>query len=262
MRQPRFAADTPWRWALAGTLLGLLLSLLLFAPAHWLALGVQQASQGRVVLQQADGTVWSGTARVVLTGGASSQDASTIPGQLRWSLRPATGGLALQLQADCCMQQAAVAQLKLGWNGIGLHFSDSQSQWPAHLLQGLGTPWNTIQAQGELNLSTRGLSLLWAAGRWLLAGQMQLDALNVSSHLSTLRPMGSYRFSLSGDSPSRLELSTLQGRLQLAGKGQWVGGQLRFEGEASAEPEYQAALSNLLNIIGRRNGARSIFKLG
>jgi general secretion pathway protein N len=48
----------------------------------------------------------------------------------------------------------------------------------------------------------------------------------------------------------------------LAGHGQWVGGKLQFNGEASSAMEHQSALSNLLNIIGRRDGARSVIKLG
>ena len=59
-----------------------------------------------------------------------------------------------------------------------------------------------------------------------------------------------------------LELSTLQGPLLLSGQGQWVGQRLRFTGEARATPEREAALSNLLNIIGRRNGARSVISIG
>jgi len=64
-----------------------------------------------------------------------------------------------------------------------------------------------------------------------------------------------------GDSVS-LSLQTLQGDLQLSGSGLWVGQRLRFTGEASAAPEREGALSNLLNIIGRRNGARSLISLG
>jgi general secretion pathway protein N len=41
-----------------------------------------------------------------------------------------------------------------------------------------------------------------------------------------------------------------------------VGAKLRFEGLASAAPERLDALSNLLNIIGRRDGARAIIKVG
>ncbi|MCY1531269.1 hypothetical protein D9M68_664890 [compost metagenome] len=42
----------------------------------------------------------------------------------------------------------------------------------------------------------------------------------------------------------------------------WSGTALRFNGEASAAPGREDALSNLLNIIGRRDGARSIITLG
>ena len=54
----------------------------------------------------------------------------------------------------------------------------------------------------------------------------------------------------------------LAGDLQLSGQGQWVGSRLHFRGEASASPEREAALSNLLNILGRRQGARSIITFG
>ena len=37
---------------------------------------------------------------------------------------------------------------------------------------------------------------------------------------------------------------------------------MRFDGEASAAPGREDALSNLLNIIGRRQGARSLITLG
>jgi general secretion pathway protein N len=46
--------------------------------------------------------------------------------------------------------------------------------------------------------------------------------------------------------------------LQLSGAGQWAGGRLRFRGQASASPEDEQVLGNLLNIVGRRQGARSV----
>ncbi len=258
----RQQTTTPWRWALAGALLGMALSTLVFAPASWLATLVRQASSGQLLLQETRGTVWTGSARVTLTGGAGSQEAATLPGRLAWALAPTLKGAHLLVHADCCMQQAWSMRLQPRWKGIELLVSDAQSQWPAGLLTGLGTPWNTVQAQGDLNLSTRGLALTWAAGRLLLAGSAQFDAMNLSTHLSTLRPLGSYRFSVQGGTPVRLALTTLQGSLQISGNGEWVGGQLRFNGEASAQAGHQAALSNLLNLIGRRNGERSIIKVG
>ena len=74
--------------------------------------------------------------------------------------------------------------------------------------------------------------------------------------------MGSYRFTLLGGPSPSLELTTLEGSLQLSGQGQWVGQRLRFKGVASAAPDRVEALSNLLNILGRRDGARSIITVG
>ena len=92
----------------------------------------------------------------------------------------------------------------------------------------------------------------WAAGRMVLQGQAQLDALSMSSRLSTLRPMGSYRPHCRAARRPRWDCRHCRGALQLSGNGQWVGQRLRFAGEASAAPEREGALSNLLNIIGRR----------
>lgn len=101
-----------------------------------------------------------------------------------------------------------------------------------------------------------------AAGRVVIAGQARLDALGMSSRLSTLRPMGSYRLTLQGGEVTTLSLATLDGALRLTGSGRWIGQRLRFEGEATAAPEREAVLSNLLNIIGRRTGARSLITVG
>ena len=252
----------PWGWALTGALTGLLLILLFQAPARWLTGALQQASLGRLVFQGARGTVWSGSTKLTLTGGAGSQAAATLPGRVSWLIQPAPNGLQVKLQADCCMQQAWRLNLIPSWSGAQLVLADSVSQWPAQWLTGLGTPWNTVQIEGQLALATQGLSLRWAGGRMAMAGRLQLDADNISSRLSTLRPMGSYRATIQGGAAPSLELETREGRLQLSGTGQWAGARFRFDGVASAAPEHQDALSNLLNIIGRRDGARAIIKVG
>ncbi|MGE0499097.1 MAG: type II secretion system protein N [Ramlibacter sp.] len=254
--------SAPWGWALGGALLGLALALLLFAPASWLAGAVHRASEGRLVLAEPRGTVWDGSARLILTGGEGSNDASALPGRVNWRLRPALGGLSARLAADCCTPAPLALGVALHLRGATLRMEDGRSQWPAALLTGLGTPWNTLQLEGELGLSTRGLSVEWAEGRLALAGRAELDAARISSRLSTLRPMGSYRITLNGGSVSTLQLDTLEGALELSGSGQWVGSRLRFKGTASAAPDREAALSNLLNIIGRRSGPRSLITIG
>jgi general secretion pathway protein N len=262
-RAPSAAASSTWRWALTGALTGLVLATVVFAPARWLAAAVHQASGQQISLLEPRGSLWQGSAQLVLSGGAGSRDAMALPGQLAWRIRPAWSGAVAHISAACCTPQPRQLKAALvGWGGLRLTLADGQSQWPASLLGGLGTPWNTVQPQGQLVASTQGFYAEWIKGRLNLAGRVQLDATQISSRLSTLQPMGSYRLTLLGGPTASLQLDTLEGSLQLTGQGQWVGQRLRFDGVASAAPERVEALSNLLNIIGRRNGARAIIKVG
>lgn len=253
---------SPWPWAAAGAVLGLLLSLLLFIPASWLAARVAAASDGRIVLSDARGSLWNGSANLQLTGGAGSTDQLALPTPVDWRIRPRWNGLLVQAGTACCTPQPLVIRVRPGWRGLAVDVSDARSQWPAALLAGLGTPWNTLQLDGDLVLSTQGLSVEWVEGRLALAGRAELQAQRMSSRLSTLRPMGSYRITIAGGATPNLQLDTLEGSLQLSGSGQWVGSRLHFTGAATAATGSEEQLSNLLNIIGRRSGARSIISIG
>lgn len=255
-----------WAYAFGGALLGLGLALLLWAPAHWLAWGVSQASQGQVQWRDARGTVWSGSAQLVLTGGSASRDVQALPGRFQWRLTPNWTGLRIQWQADCCMTEPALLHVQGGWSTWQIQVSDHTSTWPAALLTGLGAPWNTLQPVGQLQLNTQALQLHWAQGRMQVKGQADLRLQNLSTRLSPIQPVGSYWLQLRGTpegtaTPS-LKLSSLQGPLLLSGEGQWVGARLRFQGEASAQEGHAPELNNLLNILGRRQGTRSLISLG
>ena len=256
------ASASPWRWGATGAVLGFVLAVLAYLPAQWLADQVRSATEGQVLLQSVRGTVWNGSAQLALAGGVGSKDAAALPTRVDWRVRPALAGLNIELRSECCTPKPMSLRWRWGWRKGSLAFLDGESQWPALLLAGLGTPWNTLQLDGELTLRTRGLSLEWAEGRLSMAGGAELAVQRVSSRLSTLRPMGSYRLVLAGGAVPTVQLTTVEGPLQLAGSGQWVGSRLRFSGEASAAPDREAALANLLNIIGRRNGARSIITIG
>jgi general secretion pathway protein N len=86
----------------------------------------------------------------------------------------------------------------------------------------------------------------------------------VGSRLSRLSPLGSYRLVLDGGDgdAAQVRLSTLEGPLQMHAEGLWAASGLRLRGEARAEPGSEAALDNLLNIIGRRSGALSVLSIG
>ena len=253
---------TPWGLAIVGMVLGVALTVLVFAPASWLASVVSSGSAGKVLLTDARGTIWSGSAQLALTGGSGSRDRAVLPGSLQWRISLALTGLNLAVSAECCTPQPVRIQAAVQWGGVKATVLNGESTWPAALLTGLGTPWNTMQPEGLMKVTTTGFSATWIEGRLTIEGQAVLDANNMSSRLSTLKPMGSYRLTVSGGETTRLQLETLDGSLQLSGTGEWVGSRLRFAGEATAAPDREAALSNLLNLIGRRTGARSVITVG
>jgi len=252
----------PWGWAAAGIACGLVVALLAFPPARWLAHFVEGNTAGHVILADARGTVWHGSAQLMLGGGAGSNDMVALPTRVDWRIGLRPTGLVARIASDCCTAQVLTLRLSPRWGGAHIAVSDSRSTWPAALLTGLGTPWNTLQVEGDLELATQALSVEWVQDRLAIAGRAELTAQRLSSRLSTLRPMGSYRITVQGGATPAMQLETLEGSLQLAGSGQWVGSRLHFNGTASAAPEREGALANLLNIIGRRSGPRSIITIG
>jgi len=257
------------RWALVGVALGGVVALAAFAPAAWLAAGVASATGQRLQLADARGTVWSGSAVAVLTGGEGSRDASALPGRLSWSLSWQGLGLSVGLRQACCINGELRLAVQPGWSRLRLDLPATQGavgQWPAAWLTGLGTPWNTLQPTGSMQFSSPGLSLESVQGRWRFNGRAELELQGMASRVSTLDVLGSYRLSLAHDPGSAdaatLSLSTLNGALLLSGNGQWVASRWRFLGQASAAPGSETVLNNLLNIIGRRQGALSVISIG
>lgn len=256
------------RFGIWGAIVGGLAGLVAFAPAAWLAQAVSSGSGDRVLLADARGTVWNGSAVVVLTGGPGSRDASSLPGRMEWTLGLKGAGLQLTANHACCLFGPTAIQVQPGLGRLTLVTPNAPGgigQWPAAWLSGLGTPWNTLQLGGSMRLSSPGARIEYVQGRWRLDGQATLDLTGISSRISTLDELGSYRMVLSGNAASgntTLQLSTTAGALQVSGQGQWAGAAMRFRGEAVAAEGAESALNNLLNIIGRRQGARSVISIG
>ncbi len=260
------------RWMLGGTAIGLAYSLLAFAPASWLANGLAALSGGQVLLQAPRGTVWQGSADIVLSGGKGSSGAVSLPSRMVWQINFAWLGLDLSLDAPCCASAASPVQLALRASSLARPLDISwrvdapKLALPADMLVGLGAPWNTLQLGGDLNLMTDQLSGVWSRSDGLtqLLGRADLQASNVTTALSTVRPLGSYRLSSTG---SALVLETKpSAALVLSGAGQIVQGRVSFQGEALAAVGFEEALSNLLHIVGHWHPStegrpRSVLKL-
>lgn len=339
-------------WALVGAAAGALVAVVAFAPATWMARQLDEASDGRLLLADAQGSVWRGHGVLVLSGGPGSHDASALPGRLHWRLGLQDWRPALWLQQACCLD----GTLLLRWQpGLGSWRLDVQPQlgdasvtaaatvdapgavgapagatkpvavgvpraydlpsptaatpaapsttppgpasnppsnpspnaptaapaaapaagsaavgpaighWPVAWLAGLGAPLNTLRLSGSMVLSAQGLSFESVQGRMVVRGQADLALRQVASRMSTLPVLGDYHLRVQGDprgQTATLQLRTAQGALQLSGEGQWVASRLRFNGQAAAAPGSEAALNNLLNIIGRRQGALSLISIG
>lgn len=252
-------------WAALGAAAGLCLALIIYLPARWLQPWVADGTQQHVQWVNTSGSIWQGQTQWRLTGGDGSADQVVVPGMWSWTLRPTWQqgpAVLLALSAPCCLSQAL--QLQLRWAGGGSpqwQVNDITLRLPLQILRGLGTPWNTLQLDGQMALHTTGLQAATPHG---VQGQMTLDAEQVASRLSTVRPLGNYQATIQWP-PQQLpqvQLRTLDGHLQLEGQGQIAQGRLRFRGQASASPDSEGALANLLNIIGRRRGSVSVLTIG
>ena len=123
-----------------------------------------------------------------------------------------------------------------------------------------------------MRLHSTGWVLDSAQGRHAFTGHAELAVEGLSSRLSTLPLLGNFKLTVDGQpqagNSAALALSTQQGPLLLSGTGQFGGAMggsantLRFRGEARAAPEAENALNNLLNVIGRRQGAVSVLSIG
>jgi general secretion pathway protein N len=251
-----------WGPMISGLLLGALCAGVAFAPARWTERMVNTYGDGHVRLADSAGTVWEGSARLILTGGEGSRDAAPLAGRVHWHVSPGLRAFDIALNLDCCTRKAIHLRLLPGLQSWQLRVDALESFWPANMLTGLGTPWNTLQMAGALALSTPGFTVNRTPDHWNIEGSMQLDALDMGSPLSSVHPLGSYRAIVRGGAQPEMDLSTLSGALQLSGHGRWTNGALRFEGDARAQEPHAAELSNLLNIMGRRDGARSRITLG
>ncbi len=263
------------KWTLGGIATGAVFALIACAPASWLASSIASSSGRQMLLQAPRGTVWQGSADLVLSGGEGSTGAVSLPSRLQWQINLVWLGLDVSLSAPCCTLAASPVQLGLR-AGTG---SLSDIEWrlntphlglPAGLLAGLGAPWNTLQLAGELLFTSDQLAGRWSriGGLTDMSGRASLQATNVGTALSTVRPLGSYRLSATG---AALKLETLDSApsaavLLLSGTGQIEQGRANFSGEAMAAQGFEEALSNLLHIVGQwqpstDGRSRSILKL-
>lgn len=245
------------RGALRWTLLGIAsvaATVIAAWPAAWVADTVAFRSGGRVLLADAAGTLWRGSATLALSAGSGSQTATVLPGRLQWSIAfwPLLAG---SLRAVVSHTEAMPTPVAIRVAPTGWHAQTGTLQLPASLLEGIGAPFNTLRPDGAMRLDWSALEGRFRAteGRPAgVSGRLTLRLDQVSSAVSRVRPLGSYRaeIELSGQG-GMLRVSTIAGPLHLEGSGP-LGKRARFEGTARADADAAEQLAALLSLLGRR----------
>ena len=222
-------------------------------PAALLAVALQRASNGTLVLQAVSGTAWSGRGELVLDRGHAGVHSF---GRGRWSVNPLwllVGSVRTQMNFSSTDSDiAATVNLSPGKVLVDrLH-----AKFSAGLLAALYAPVALVAPEGNMILESNDLSVEKDA----LKGEAKLDWRNAASNLSPVKPLGDYRLSASGQGKAmQVKIETLNGALQLSGTGQWRAddGRLHFNLLAKARDRADE-LGPLLKMIGREqaNGDR------
>jgi general secretion pathway protein N len=224
-------------------------------PAAWITPQFAQATHGHVNLIEPQGSLWHGSASLMLAAaGDDTSGATLLPGRIEWrtAFWPLfTGRVRMQMRQTEAMPDAVTVDATLG----SATLSAGSIGVPASLLSGLGAPFNTLALDGAVQLS-------WSPWRVIgqnAYGRLSVTLTDVSSRASLVRPLGSYRAVLQAQgASSTIELTTLKGPLLLSGNGIVSRTSSSFQGTASAAPEQRDNLAGLLNLLGRPTGAGNV----
>jgi general secretion pathway protein N len=224
------------------------------APAAWITPQFARQTGGHVNLVDPAGSVWHGSATLMLAAGADMSAATLLPGQIEWrtGFWPLfTGRLRMVMRHSEAMPDPITVDATLRSATV----TPGTLAVPASLLSGLGAPFNTLDLQGDVQLSWSE----WRSFNRQAFGQLILTLNDVSSRISLVKPLGSYRVTLQAQgTSSALDLTTLKGPLILSGSGTVSGASTSFYGTASATPEARENLAGLLNLLGRPSGPGTV----
>ena len=235
-------------WSLLAIGLGAYaLALIATAPATLVDAGLQRASHGRLRLAEAQGTLWSGSGQIEIrdTGGRSG-----VAKALAWRVVPESllrGHLVCEVELD---QSAKRFPVTISLSRIEL--ANADISLPATVL-GLGVPkLAPLGLTGDVLIHVASLSI----GRDAMEGNATLQWRAAGSTLTPVSPLGDYEVRLDGEGTTvHAFLRTIEGPLQLDGKGSWTrGDNPAFLAMARVPPQHLQQLAPLLRLIAVERG--------
>ena len=235
-------------WLTAAGVLAYLLCLFATLPATLVDTLLQRASDGRVRLAEARGTLWSGAGYLETR---DTRRQTGIARKLAWDCAP---GSLLRGHLVCAVELAASPR-RFGVTlfPTSISVADADLSVPAAML-GLGlpklAPWGL---GGDLLLRITDL----AFRRSGVQGNATLEWRRASSQHTAVSPFGSYEMRFTGTaSGMTATLRTLDGPLNLEGSGAWANGASpAFNARAHVAPPQRQQLEPFLHMIAIERGA-------
>lgn len=223
------------------------LALIATAPATLADASLQRASEGRLRLAEARGTLWSGSGRIEIRDPSAR---SGISKDLAWRVVPQSL-LRGHLVCDLNLEQAS-ERFPVTLSVSGIEVPNAEIHLPAAVL-GLGVPrLAPLGLGGDVLVRISNLSV----ARGALAGNATLQWRAAASALTPLSPLGDYEVRLQGKGRTvDASLRTIEGPLQLEGKGTWShGGASTYSAVARVPAQHRAQLAPLLRLIAIERG--------
>lgn len=224
-----------------------LLVLLATVPGTVADACLRHASNGRLRIALAQGTLWAGTGQLEIR----NADGRAVAGKsMVWRLQP---GALLRAQLSYAVALDAEPTsfpVIISWSQIEL--ANVSIRMPAAALGDSVPRLAPLALSGEVDI----LVSSFAFGRNGTRGSATLQWLTASSALSKVAPLGDYQFRFEGTGPEvKISLQTLKGPLQLDGQGSWASArQPVFLAIAHMPPQVQPQLAPFLRLIAAERG--------
>jgi general secretion pathway protein N len=237
------------RWIAAAFGLGAFAAALIaLAPATLLDTRLARASDGRLRLAEARGSLWSGSGWIEIR---DAQGKAGVAKRLTWRVLPASllrGKLVAEVELDQAAKPFTVTM-----SPSRIEIADAGISLPAAAL-GLGMPrLAPLRLTGDVLVKIPHLSL----ERGRVDGDATLQWQAAGSALTPVSPLGDYEVQLKAAGRAvHAALRTLEGPLQLEGKGTWSSrAPPNFLAIARVPTQHQEQLSPLFRLIAIDRGA-------
>lgn len=236
------------RWIMIAIGLGsYALALVVTAPATLVDAGLQRASDGRLRLAEASGSVWSGSGQIEVRDAGGHTGIARF---LSWRFVPESL-LRGHLVCEVALERAD-RTFPVTLSPSRVEMVDAEISLPATVL-GLAVPrLKPLGLTGDVTISVARMSMASDGMR----GNATVNWRAAGSKLSPVSPLGNYEGRLDAEGKVvHVYLRTIEGPVRLDGKGSWTRGNTpEVQAMATVPPQYQNELAPLLHLIAVQRG--------